>query len=105
MIRQPPRSKRTDTLFPYTTLFRSQHSAGYPAQQGCAEGNNAGIAVYQFQHQGTAPDNDGYADDQPKYNQTDLMLRAGPLGYAGNGNDIVQTHDEVSHKKIGRAHV
>src|SRR3546814_2600901 len=24
MIRRPPRSKRTDTLFPYTTLFRSQ---------------------------------------------------------------------------------
>src|SRR3546814_12520456 len=24
MIRQPPRSTRTDTLFPYTTLFRSQ---------------------------------------------------------------------------------
>src|SRR3546814_6433473 len=27
MIRRPPRSTRTDTLFPYTTLFRS-HSAG-----------------------------------------------------------------------------
>src|SRR3546814_2409442 len=31
MIRRPPRSTRTDTLFPYTTLFRSgraeQHSA------------------------------------------------------------------------------
>src|SRR3546814_11340415 len=26
MIRRPPRSKRTDTLFPYTTLFRSQRS-------------------------------------------------------------------------------
>src|SRR3546814_1142298 len=25
MIRRPPRSTRTDTLFPYTTLFRSQH--------------------------------------------------------------------------------
>src|SRR3546814_10154647 len=25
MIRQPPRSTRTDTLFPYTTLFRSYH--------------------------------------------------------------------------------
>src|SRR3546814_20362224 len=24
MIRQPPRSTRTDTLFPYTTLFRSR---------------------------------------------------------------------------------
>src|SRR3546814_13646078 len=25
MIRRPPRSTRTDTLFPYTTLFRSMH--------------------------------------------------------------------------------
>src|SRR3546814_2076429 len=25
MIRRPPRSTRTDTLFPYTTLFRSSH--------------------------------------------------------------------------------
>src|SRR3546814_7913694 len=28
MIRRPPRSTRTDTLFPYTTLFRS---ASFPA--------------------------------------------------------------------------
>src|SRR3546814_6741018 len=27
MIRRPPRSTRTDTLFPYTTLFRSCRSA------------------------------------------------------------------------------
>src|SRR3546814_20498684 len=26
MIRRPPRSTRTDTLFPYTTLFRSYES-------------------------------------------------------------------------------
>src|SRR3546814_15441497 len=26
MIRRPPRSTRTDTLFPYTTLFRSQRA-------------------------------------------------------------------------------
>src|SRR3546814_7938946 len=25
MIRRPPRSTRTDTRFPYTTLFRSRH--------------------------------------------------------------------------------
>src|SRR3546814_8348903 len=30
MIRRPPRSTRTDTLFPYTTLFRSQSRC--PAQ-------------------------------------------------------------------------
>src|SRR3546814_1827276 len=28
MIRRPPRSTRTDTLFPYTTLFRSIDTAG-----------------------------------------------------------------------------
>src|SRR3546814_9459618 len=28
MIRRPPRSTRTDTLFPYTTLFRSQVGVG-----------------------------------------------------------------------------
>src|SRR3546814_1466795 len=28
MIRRPPRSTRTDTLFPYTTLFRSPASGG-----------------------------------------------------------------------------
>src|SRR3546814_13345791 len=28
MIRRPPRSTRTDTLFPYTTLFRSRRPCG-----------------------------------------------------------------------------
>src|SRR3546814_21169367 len=28
MIRRPPRSTRTDTLFPYTTLFRSHKAYG-----------------------------------------------------------------------------
>src|SRR3546814_14467371 len=32
MIRRPPRSTRTDTLFPYTTLFRSQRAVGDHAQ-------------------------------------------------------------------------
>src|SRR3546814_1210102 len=30
MIRRPPRSTRTDTLFPYTTLFRSTIAAAAP---------------------------------------------------------------------------
>src|SRR3546814_8024858 len=40
MIRRPPRSTRTDTLFPYTTLFRSPHRGkrrrrrGSPGQRG-----------------------------------------------------------------------
>src|SRR3546814_20703174 len=33
-IRRPPRSTRTDTLFPYTTLFRSAAGAGSAADSG-----------------------------------------------------------------------
>src|SRR3546814_12922528 len=36
MIRRPPRSTRTDTLFPYTTLFRSR-----PEQEGAMLGRIA----------------------------------------------------------------
>src|SRR3546814_11694307 len=32
MIRRPPRSTRTDTLFPYTTLFRSAAKRGFDVQ-------------------------------------------------------------------------
>src|SRR3546814_10958363 len=48
MIRRPPRSTRTDTLFPYTTLFRSDpdfQSSGcsiqikFPAH-GCGTGSS-----------------------------------------------------------------
>src|SRR3546814_3599952 len=40
MIRRPPRSTRTDTLFPYTTLFRSVGWAGGPlvGREGLAGG-------------------------------------------------------------------
>src|SRR3546814_4172304 len=41
MIPRPPRSTRTDTLFPYTTLFRSRHLAalmfGRRLRASCAE--------------------------------------------------------------------
>src|SRR3546814_14484976 len=48
MIRRPPRSTRTDTLFPYTTLFRSaildRASASLPARSrtGLIGRNGAG---------------------------------------------------------------
>src|SRR3546814_11584962 len=38
MIRRPPRSTRTDTLFPYTTLFRSAPAGQCRDMVGPAEG-------------------------------------------------------------------
>src|SRR3546814_3312572 len=44
MIRRPPRSTRTDTLFPYTTLFRSpDHLRRRPAGAGRPEGRGQGL--------------------------------------------------------------
>src|SRR3546814_6733527 len=65
MIRRPPRSTRTDTLFPYTTLFRSPHFAqctavvgrhdldelaarGFPVAQDFAGAETAGVAEVVF---------------------------------------------------------
>src|SRR3546814_5344447 len=48
MIRRPPRSTRTDTLFPYTTLFRSQrlgHDAAHWPRQVLAVGSDFHRAV------------------------------------------------------------
>src|SRR3546814_4285532 len=43
MRRRPPRATRTDTLFPYTTLFRSQPDPGSaaPACRRCRRGGAA----------------------------------------------------------------
>src|SRR3546814_6542678 len=52
MIRRPPRSTRTDTLFPYTTLFRSLWS---PIGKDVHEPTNSDIIpdVYSRQLHGT----------------------------------------------------
>src|SRR3546814_11284176 len=38
MIRRPPRATHTDTLFPYTTLFRSLKTLGYDVNFARGEG-------------------------------------------------------------------
>src|SRR3546814_10964611 len=48
MIRRPPRSTRTDTLFPYTTLFRSFDAPPGSLEQRCVA---AGYAEYLEIHQ------------------------------------------------------
>src|SRR3546814_6499142 len=59
MIRRPPRSTRTDTLFPYTTLFRSDSQLD-ALGRGCGVGRAAvhgdgGAVVYRAQAQADLP--------------------------------------------------
>src|SRR3546814_13286927 len=48
MIRRPPRSTRTDTLFPYTTLFRSR---ARPARAGPRPPASSRVALRSYQPQ------------------------------------------------------
>src|SRR3546814_8169416 len=45
MIRRPPRSTRTDTLFPYTTLFRSEQGMVHKPSGG-GEGHGSRFAWF-----------------------------------------------------------
>src|SRR3546814_15544107 len=42
MIRRPPRSTRTDTLFPYTTLFRSSRGDPRPSYRNLHRARDGG---------------------------------------------------------------
>src|SRR3546814_14753397 len=54
MIRRPPRSTRTDTLFPYTTLFRSLSLAEYLGLQPRFTDNNRTGGSAFMSHMATA---------------------------------------------------
>src|SRR3546814_19786856 len=54
MIRRPPRSTRTDTLFPYTTLIRSSTAHGYGGVDAWLLGRRALRAHVDGAHRGCA---------------------------------------------------
>src|SRR3546814_7307633 len=57
MIRRPPRSTRTDTLFPYTTLFRSRFAENHPT--GRDHGAEQGDAARRAGRRGAGRRGDG----------------------------------------------
>src|SRR3546814_15256108 len=74
MIRRPPRSTRTDTLFPYTTLFRSRRDLlGHPGRRR-TRGRCQGIAEYA----GRGGENEGA--DAGIHRFFEQVQRAGDIG-------------------------
>src|SRR3546814_15731079 len=93
MIRRPPRSTRTDTLFPYTTLFRSAHIAAARANGPARGALGCGNLAHGFAACGS--------DDKSK-------LRSGispNIAIVTAYNDMLSTHQPYQHypEKI-RAH-
>src|SRR3546814_16546129 len=62
MIRRPPRSTRTDTLFPYTTLFRSIRSGG---PRGKHRNRRVGGDDPHAEFQKAGAEQDGQTDSGP----------------------------------------
>src|SRR3546814_9052967 len=112
MIRLPPRSPRTDTLFPYTTLFRSKAAVLVAlAQDGEPQGNPH---PYETQRRQSRDDRD-HIDAEPPgramSRQCHGLFRAsedrGQLFAEQHEDDTAERElDGVPHRiKIGRAHV
>src|SRR3546814_2900288 len=104
MIRRPPRSTRTDTLFPYTTLFRSRRRR---AQRDAARAEMAVAVVMQ-----RAAFLQGHADHRSEEHTSELqsLMR---ISYAvfclkkkkhkknnhrNTNNQVRQTHPKQTQK-------
>src|SRR3546814_6404630 len=84
MLRLPPRSTRTDTLFPYTTLFRSR------ATEGCARRNSASVW-------GIAENGPG-ARIEPRFARPLMpnMIKNGPHPLGGGGFSACRSEEHTS---------
>src|SRR3546814_7176424 len=112
MIRRPPRSTRTDTLFPYTTLFRSnapwmagaprgRSIAKHPARKGTAATRRLEMALRLdlLEHSEEIDGlqvRDGRAGDRPKPFEKPLRLLDRRFAPAFLGDHLDIFHGEIA---------
>src|SRR3546814_16791764 len=106
MIRRPPRSTRTDTLFPYTTLFRSLPSIELEIRREdgscCAPGEHGEIHVRGEQVSGEYLHRKAVADDGWfATNDAGWLDQGGYLFVEGRLDDvIVRGGENISRGEI-----
>src|SRR3546814_3855866 len=116
MIRRPPRSTRTDTLFPYTTLFRSRDPGEQPAADTVEFGEQLVIggaeAVDFFRPDivrllcGEAVARGQVAADVPEFLEVDLFRALGDFGperriaaRAAAARDVIGALDRLGQRE------
>src|SRR3546814_8705768 len=108
MIRRPPRSTRTDTLFPYTTLFRSAHRQivnkldrwnrdGWPPGPIVACAAERGWTTVFETDEMKGPANGKSRENQRSTGPTDPMVRAIVARQAQRRSDRKSTRLNSSH--------
>src|SRR3546814_13434171 len=93
MKRRPPRSTRTDTLFPYTTLFRSIQGYIYGKPARCEE------VEKQLANGGKASPVGYKVSRSPRAR----MLRSARIEVAGTAGEVRIRDISATGAKIGRA--
>src|SRR3546814_10181694 len=97
MIRRPPRSTRTDTLFPYTTLFRSPGRATGPERWRAAEGSVLRSTAAPTCRHGLRPRSAARRHARPAADQpaarAGLSPRDGPDGISSWGGLLARGED------------
>src|SRR3546814_2601953 len=105
MIRRPPRSTRTDTLFPYTTLFRSCRVRQFEPVDGEDAGRDPAVrddalSGQDAQHFGRER---ARLSDDPQLPQSACRVAAGGPGWRRRGRSEEHTSELQSLMRISYA--
>src|SRR3546814_7456984 len=103
MIRRPPRSTRTDTHFPYTTLCRAEMETALDAAEPDSDAR-ADDRLHLHFALGKAYDDAREYEPAFRHYAAGNAIRSGQLGY--RAAETSKTVDAIiAACKIGRAHV
>src|SRR3546814_3677626 len=124
MIRRPPRSTRTDTLFPYTTLFRSAYPDLPPSRPDKWAGQIRGVDVRLDHRVGNDSDAEAGGLEQARHPAHEIEPTpvaepdiSDPLGLAEDDTDAAAERRAMDRAQaapparvvygleLGRAHV
>src|SRR3546814_14301508 len=98
MIRRPPRSTRTDTLFPYTTLFRSE---GCPLIGDAVDLYRTAEASHQGANMGKTDALSRTILNPGAAEQVDHAVKITPR----NAPNVVSNRDQVMRHRVGHGYV
>src|SRR3546814_5149254 len=107
MIRRPPRSTRTDTLFPYTTLFRSyDFTAGLEDELDEVSGGRAAWQkVLEAFWRDFKPKTAEVMEQKPSDITAELDKFLEPMLFPDKGDGSDPRACPLCNDEIGRAHV
>src|SRR3546814_15069540 len=95
MIRRPPRSTRTDTLFPYTTLFRSKD----PCSGGGRHASGQGAAGPR---EGEPQAGQDQRDQRQAGQDRQLLVRAEKTELVKLHDEEVEPPDRSEERRVGK---